>query len=503
MSNRRNSTRPTPTLPVIPTSRLITDYLGATPRLDQLSEEEQQVKDSILEALHSSREDINTEFVVEGATVVCTQMTEGAPIPQRQPSPSEMTSNSKMQVLDPETKEVRSRAIATANPERSVLPVKGPMMQGARILDHMDIEFSPLFGDDPEEEDEPLSPLESLLQSRGVSGRSTVSTPFPSFRSSLLDSLTEDSDEPTAGGCNGCKAAGDCEPDIEQLMWLGCEDNGVNVTGNNTLLKNTAYMFCHTGQGVLYIEESGQHLPDVVDVLEESEAREENAGLNVDDYGRMVMSNVGRRMLMNFELTADYARGRGIGQFDNQGNLIGVYPHYVITVRNGVLVSDGAITLGYGIAIFPHHVDQNDSVNYNPEFAELYNTYAPGAPFTTANTSATHAVPGSSPVSMEKLQPLFTNRLQRYENALNNFLEDINVQLEDYQFDVFASFTFNMGTETWTLPDRQDWYINQLLRNGPPFDPDEVRRAFQAFINTGENVNRRARERDILIDGGH
>jgi len=45
-------------------------------------------------------------------------------------------------------------------------------------------------------------------------------------------------------------------------MWQDADEyvkmSGGGV-GSDTLLKSSAYMFCHHGQGILYIEESDQH----------------------------------------------------------------------------------------------------------------------------------------------------------------------------------------------------------------------------------------------------
>ena len=47
-------------------------------------------------------------------------------------------------------------------------------------------------------------------------------------------------------------------------MWKGLDDSGtgkVNLAEYRTLLQNSAYMFCHHGQGLLYLDDSGQQLP--------------------------------------------------------------------------------------------------------------------------------------------------------------------------------------------------------------------------------------------------
>jgi len=212
----------------------------ATPRI---SDEERVAKEAILGALHDSRGEINKRYVVEGSFVVCTSMEEDK-------------SSSRMEKLDPETKEMRRAIISRVNPDRyggyrrevtaaewyRDVPNEGMVgdifhMNGPRLLDHLDIEFSPVFG----EEEIPEGVANSIF-------------PTSIIAPCLLDGKCKNSDD------------GKCKPDIEELMWQNCtRDDSVDVAGGDTLLERDAYMFCHHGQGILYIENSRQHLPGVVE----------------------------------------------------------------------------------------------------------------------------------------------------------------------------------------------------------------------------------------------
>jgi len=222
----------------------------------------------------------------------------------------------------------------------------------------------------------------------------------------------------------------------------------------------------------------------------------------IEGFQPMRMSPQGVAMLGNFELTPEYARLRGIGQFDSQGNLIGIYPHYVIrtNVVTGQLESDGGITVGYGFQI------TQASYNQNAVARAIIDRLAPGAPFVPAHVNFTHRVPGSLPMPIAEARQLLFDTLPRYETPVNNFLYLHGITLAQHQFDVLVSFTYNFGPSTWVLPERQHWYINRLIRNGPPFMPGSttnpavgtVRHAFSTFT---QNQNRRRAEAEIFING--
>jgi len=126
-------------------------------------------------------------------------------------------------------------------------------MNVPRLLDHLDIEFSPVFG----EKEIPESLATSTVP---------LSVTAPCIYASK-DGKCKYSDD------------GKYEPDIEELMWRNCTKNGVDVAGSDTLLENDAYMFCHHGQGILYIEDSGQHLPGVGFELQTGEGYLQNSAV--------------------------------------------------------------------------------------------------------------------------------------------------------------------------------------------------------------------------------
>ena len=97
----------------------------------------------------------------------------------------------------------------------------------------------------------------------------------------------------------------------------------------------------------------------------------------VESAEGLVMSSNGIAMLADFEMTEGYAKARGIGEFDRQGNFMGIYPHYVFKTDNntGEIISDGGITIGYGYWITKELYDRGG------EPKELIDKYAPNASF--------------------------------------------------------------------------------------------------------------------------
>lgn len=218
---------------------------------------------------------------------------------------------------------------------------------------------------------------------------------------------------------------------------------------------------------------------------------------NISLSRRMTTSTHGIRMLADFEFQEDFGRAAGIVAVDSRNRIIGIYPHYVFrqNVSTGIWESDGGITMGYGVFI------SEASFNQNAEHRRLIDTYAPGASFVPPHTPSNgmpFKVAGSSFMRIADAEELKRTTLVRFESAVNDFLELHDVRVTQYQFDVLVSFTYNFGEFVWTLPANQNWRINVLIRNGPPFNPAEVRNAFNGFT---QNHERRRAEGEIFING--
>jgi len=461
-------------------SRIINDFRNSVPRINE--EQERANKELILEHLRDTRMEENTRFVVEGATVVCTQM-KTAPIPRIQ------VSESKMKKLEADVRNRRIRLIARRNPRRlldrsnrtanlrdrfnavgneDVTPQELIMdVNGRELLTHLDIEFEPLFTNAKEAEAKALEEL----RPDGVKGPI-----HPSALERLISELEG------CGGCKGKAGDGDCKPDIEQLMWLDTDED-VGVSGTSTLLMNTAYMFCHHGQGLLYIEESGQYNTELARAARELWSDDEDIEEERNGFIPRSLSPAGRIMIRDFEMTLGEAYARGIGQFDNQGNLIGIYPHYVFrtNVTTGAVESDGGITLGFGFLITAgmYERDERDS-------QRLMATYAPGASFIPPHIPAnghTYRVPNSNPMSVDDATEFKRYTSPVFENPVNDFARLHDIFLTQEQFDSLVSFTYNLGQYYWiTFPNNN---FPQYLENGPPYDPATIQSLMGAYTNRG------------------
>jgi len=243
---------------------IFADISNPPSRGEMSSEERAMVKEAIIDALYDEQWGRmgKSRFVVEGARVVCTSM-------------EEYQSNSLMRKL---TEEEREQNMAKVDPSRIGGRVETPaphqiviaaaferaedgcltnhhtalQTNSEMMLDHMDIKFEPVFG-----VFEGLDAHDLHIASQAVGARGSAN--IVDFHRDALDSLADDED-----ACGKCKNSGDgkCDPDIEHLMWQDADEEvrmSGGGAGSDTLLKKGAYMFCHHGQGILYIEESGQH----------------------------------------------------------------------------------------------------------------------------------------------------------------------------------------------------------------------------------------------------
>ncbi|MCL1990368.1 MAG: EndoU domain-containing protein [Defluviitaleaceae bacterium] len=253
---------------------LTADLNSPPPRAPMTQEERETIRALIVDALYheASGHLGRSQFVVEGARVVCTSM-------------EEYQSNSLMRKL---TEKERERNLADIAPSqvggRMVTPMDHQVItaigfdtagfsaygshqhipifnaNNETMLDHMDIKFDPVFG-----AVEGLTAYDQTIISEAVRAR----RPSDSIGTAHINAVDQLGDLDPCGKCK-YSADGKCKPDIEHLMWQDT-DKEVRLSGDGsgteTLLQNSAYMFCHHGQGILYITESGQHHRDVIDEL--------------------------------------------------------------------------------------------------------------------------------------------------------------------------------------------------------------------------------------------
>jgi len=267
----------------------------------------EETRDLILATLHGEGV-ANARYAVEGARVMCTQMPEGSGVSRMRkltdeerkrnteakgeardnpdwnamegmphmPNPIQLERAKNPHMPNPIQLE-RAKGAPRVNPlarqqqhisadhmPRVVHPSdrrRAAFFNQKRLLDKMDITFEPLFGMARP------GPFRELTESEPQSltfNRSSIMN-VPSAHQHFGTAMFNDS------RCGTCTTSDDgkCCPDIEDLMWKGLDDSGtgnVNLAEYRTLLQNSAYMFCHHGQGLLYLDDSGQELDIGVEV---------------------------------------------------------------------------------------------------------------------------------------------------------------------------------------------------------------------------------------------
>ena len=264
-----------------------------------------QTRAAILDTIHHDRAGRPSKFVVEGAKVVCTSMMkvktdgDGNVYTDGDGNAEQTTSGSLMTKLDNATRGARVSEIMSQlseplggyspgelmgmsfgevvggrieNPSSSDIVnavghsdnylLKRYTMNSAILLDHLDIEFYPLFGQEPGEGVDMTNPDDRREAARD---KADEIADYRREADEADEEENEEENEEEEDMCDECMFSDDgkCKPYIEREMWLDRDDD-VKAAGVSTLLKDNAYMFCHHGQGILYIEQSGQHHPDVI-----------------------------------------------------------------------------------------------------------------------------------------------------------------------------------------------------------------------------------------------
>ena len=280
----------------------------------------------------------------------------------------------------------------------------------------------------------------------------------------------------------GCVKGGECSVDkdsIEGGMWQEVDDGNDEGEDKEILNRDKSYMICTKNEGIIYFYDDGQKVLECIEEI-------------VADIGKMHISDQGIEMIINFELSGETAKAWGIGEVDENGEVIGIYPHYVFKTENGNYISDGGITFGYG-----HWVSQ-DSYNTEIEQKNLVDKYAPGVSFVPPyipDNGVSYKVSGSTYMPIDEAKNLFRSDLQGAETALNEFLAANSIQLEQNQFDALISFTHQYGAGWWKKEDKK---MPTFIREGKgEYDAEEVRNVFKLH----DDEKRRAAEAEVFING--
>lgn len=271
--------------------------------------------------------------------------------------------------------------------------------------------------------------------------------------------------------------------DIEGAMWQDVDESNDEGEGVETVNMESSYMICTQYGGIIYFDDDGQ---DVLNHLDE-------AFKEAEIFIWRDISTQGIDKIKQFELSDSIIQSWELGEYDENGNLIGVYPYYVFRkTSGGEYESDGGITFGYGHWINKVKYDSNEYDRL------LIDTYAPGAAFIPSSVppnGRSERVPGSSYISMELAEDILRRDLDEAIIALNSFLENNNIRLTQYQFDALVSFTHQYGKEWW---GREDKLMPNFIKDGNgTYDPDETMEVFLAH----DDKKRRREEAELFIYG--
>ncbi len=215
----------------------------------------------------------------------------------------------------------------------------------------------------------------------------------------------------------------------------------------------------------------------------------------VEETGRMKVSDKGILFIGQEELSDDLISRWNLGEYDSNGTLLGVYPYYVFKKEKGRWVSDGGITLGYG------HWVSEEIYNTNAYDRELIDTYAPGASFvppTIPSNGRSYIVPGSNYLTLEKMREIKSKDVMKFEDTLNEFIEANNIILQQHQFDMLISISFQYGQNMWTEYEHLPGY---LIKGNGNYDRNIMEEIYKSY-GSGEKGNykdRRKRELDIFF----
>ena len=233
----------------------------------------------------------------------------------------------------------------------------------------------------------------------------------------------------------------------------------------------------------------------VKEALEAAKALKKAEGCEdiLENIYDLQVSPQGMEMIAGFELSAGDAKRLGIGEFDENGELIGIYPHYVFKQDSaGNWISDRGITFGYG------HWVSEETYNSKKDAKALVDKYAPGAslmPEVIPNNGRSYKVPDSSYMPIEEAKELLAADIEKFENAVNDFLFENNVKLNRNQFDALVSFTYQYGENWWGKEEKK---MPEFISEGKgTYDEEEVRRVFALH----DNKERRAKEAEVFING--
>lgn len=215
-----------------------------------------------------------------------------------------------------------------------------------------------------------------------------------------------------------------------------------------------------------------------------------NGYISVVEVPAMTMSRKGFKLLKFHEMNLSTLKGWGLGEF-NGDELIGIYPHYVfrISKKTGKWESDGGITFGFG-----HYVSKTE-YETDQEEKDLVDKYAKGAPLiptTVNNGGVSYKVPGSTYMTMSKVDELLDSDIKVHESDLNNLFKGANYSVTQEQFDALV----NLRYHKYKLGDKIDKLISTKS-----YDKTKWETAIRDLIGTSGDIKRASQLVELFNEG--
>lgn len=176
-----------------------------------------------------------------------------------------------------------------------------------------------------------------------------------------------------------------------------------------------------------------------------------------------MLSMEGVEILRELEL-ADWQL-EDVGEYDENGNLIGIWPYYVMVNNgNGTHSSDGGVTIGVG-----HYVSATEWADETELDHQLLAQYVPEGfvveKITVNNgdllPKGGYLVEGADMVPIDVVDQIFYSDIQENCEVIADFLEEKNITVTQNEFDALVIYRFNIGSLS---RDAQD-YLEEGNRN--------------------------------------
>lgn len=177
----------------------------------------------------------------------------------------------------------------------------------------------------------------------------------------------------------------------------------------------------------------------------------------------LCLSREGIGILRELEL-ADWQL-EDVGEYDENGNLIGIWPYYVMVNNgNGTHSSDGGVTIGVG-----HYVSATEWADETNPDHQLLAQYVPEGfvveKITVNNgdllPKGGYLVEGADMVPIDVVYQVFYSDIQDNCEIIADFLEEKNITVTQNEFEALVIYRFNRGSLSRVARD----YLEEGNRN--------------------------------------